>query len=894
MSFLRWFRDRHSRERDLDDEIAAHLRMAAQDLRDRGQAPAEAAHSALSEFGNEALIKETTRDMWAWRALDSLSADLRYAFRIIAKSKAWALAVIVSFALGIGANAAIFSLTYAVVLRSLPVPNPGQLIRYSFRNGAQDIGLSGPAYDAIRRHQTVATDVLASAVRDMQIDEGGTMQPIVAAMMSGNAFRVLEVEPVLGRAFSPADDVQDGGSGGFQALLSNKYWMRRYNGSPDVLGRKLILNGRLVTIIGVLPPGFAGVEAASPADLFVPLSFEAIVHAPHPARTFAGAMWLTVIGRLKAGESLESARANMKAVAQLVRDEADPTHQFLDGFFKPFRFGVEDGRGGRSFLRSTYGQPLLVLEMLVGALLLLCCANTALLVFAHVSGRVREFALRSALGADRLRLVRQVVFEVCLLSVPGLMAAVALGWWLARALVAMLSAGGPDQLVDVTPNLTTMMFTMAVTLLSAMAAALWPAIRAGRVNPAANLGGRQQLSSTRNTGTWIIPAQVAASVTLVASAVLLGSTIVHLYLEPSGFHASQTTLADVNLGAAKLSDQRLGVALQQITGRLTRAPGIVAAAAMSVPPLHDWWSAGAYESIDRHGNIHSDQQTWPESVTEQYFDVMGTRIIAGRPFEQSDLAESCVVVLGASTARYFFPGDDPIGQSLYSATGDPKTDKGLMTPKNACRIIGVAEDVRFRSLREAPPRMLYKVVNASVLGTQFTIAVRSSGAALATSIIRESVRAAVPAAPAPRTLTMPAVIDSHLKKERMLIGLSGSFALIALVLTAFGLFGLLTRSVVERTAEIGIRMALGAPRHRLLGSVLRRAGVEVLIGLAIGTAIAIAATRGLSSLLYGAHPEDAWVYLASAAVILLVGTGAALIPARRAVSIDPMQALRAE
>jgi putative ABC transport system permease protein len=894
MTLRRWIGGRRRAEQDLEDELAAHFRMAAQDRMERGALPGEARESALREFGNVGLVKETTRAMWGWTRLDSFAADVRYALRVLAKSPAWALAVTVSFALGIGANAAIFSLTYAVILKTLPVPDPGRLIRYTFRNGDQDLGLSGPAFEALRRHQTVATDLLAWAGSDLAIDHRGAIEQVRGAMMSGDGFRVLEVEPAIGRAFTAADDAPGGGPGGYKALLGYGYWRAHYGESADVLGRQLVIGGRPVTVIGVLPQGFEGVIAGVHADILLPLAFEDVLNPGQNVLKMPGMLFLTVMGRLKAGESLQSARANLAAVAKLVRDEADPSHTILNGFFAPFRLAVVDGSGGRSFLRSTYGQPLLVLEILVAALLLLCCANTALLVFAHVSGRAREFALRSALGAGRGRLVRQVLLEVCLLAIPGLAAAVAIAWGLAHALVAMLSTSGPEQLLDVAPNATTMLFTIGITMLSAIAAGMWPALRVSRIAPAADLGGREQSGIARRTAGWIVPAQVAASATLVTAALLLGSTLVHLYTEPSGFHARQTVFADVDLGLAKLPRQRLGPAIQQMLDRLAGAPGIDAATAMSMPPLHDWWSASAYLAIDGRGNIHTDEQTWEEAVSPGYFNVMGTPILAGRAFEPADGNDGCLVVIGASEARRFFAGDNPVGRAVYAGTGDPKIDGGRITSKNSCRVIGVAADARFRSLREAPPRMLYKLTKPADFGAQFTLAVRSTSAAVAVRALHEAVVAGVPAADVTRAYTMSQLIASHLTRERILIALSGSFAAIALVLTAFGLFGLLMRGVIERRREIGIRMALGARRPAVVFAIVRRAARQMLVGLVIGTVVAAASTRALQSLLFGTSAADPRVYVTTVVVILLVGGLAALIPARRAASVDPMQALRTE
>ena len=489
--------------------------------------------------------------------MSTLLQDLRYGLRMLAKNPGFTAVAVLTLTLGIGANTAIFSLTYAVILRSLPVPNPGQLVRYMFREeGVPDLSISGPAYDALCKHETVNRDLLAWSGVDLAVRENGTVTRVGGALMTGNGFRVLELRPYLGRVFADSDDVSGGGPNGYQAVLGYEYWKQHFQGGQAIVGRSLNMNGRPVTIIGVLPAGFEGLIAGQRADVVLPLAFEEVTNAPNPQRHAAGNNWLTVIGRLKPGESVKTAEANLQATAAAVLEEADPSHQFLHGFFAPFQIGVESGRSGRSFLKVDYSRPLLALEILVGLLLLLCCANTALLVLARVSGRFREFAVRSALGAARGRLLQQVLTEVGLLAAFGLAAGVWLGWAAAQSLVAMLAGIGESPSLDVTPRVAILAFAAATSVLSALATGLWPALRVGGVDPALDLKRGEALSSSKRLGTWIVPAQVAVSVTLVVSASLLGGTFLHLLLEHSGFRTNGVVMADVDLSAASLPESR--------------------------------------------------------------------------------------------------------------------------------------------------------------------------------------------------------------------------------------------------------------------------------------------------------------------------------------------------
>ncbi len=818
--------------------------------------------------------------------MPSLPSDLRYALRMMARSPGWAAAVVLSFALGAGANMAIFSLTYAVVLKTLPVPEPARLIRYTFRNGEQEIGLSGPLYQALRRQQSVATGLLAWSDHDFTFLHNGRAGRLRGALLSGNGFRVLGVRPFLGRLFGEQDDQPDGGANGFQAVLGYDYWQTHWNADRSLLGRSLTLDGQRVTVIGILPPGFPNLIAGmgGGVEAILPLSFEAAhMHAP-------GSFWLTVMGRLKPGQSLESARANLAALQSSVRTEGDPSGRMLNGFFSAFKIGVEDGSGGRSFLRNAYARPLLVLELLSGALLLLCCANTALLIFARISSRIREFAVRSALGAGQARLLRQVLAEILLLAFAGLLAAIALGWSLARSLVQMLvTPAGEGPGITVTPNPLVLAAVAALTLLAALAAGLWPALRASRVDPGPHLKQRAQGGLSGAAGGWIVQFQVAASVTLVAGSLLLGDSFLHLLLLDSGFRPDHVTLADVDLRALKLTPAETIQAVRRATDYLESAPTITAATVLTMAPFTGW-SASEYYAVGNGGEVRQDANAWGQPVSPGYFAAMGTRILEGRALRKSDLQGPQACVVSEAAAQYFFPGQDPVGRTLYTA--NPSASKAI-DPQNTCRIVGLAEDARYKSLREPPPRLIYSLMT-EYSSPQFSLAVRSNAAAQAVAGLREAVRQAAPSAPAPSIYTFSQLVDWHLSRERMLIRLAGSFAAIALLLTAVGLFGLMMRAVAQRSHEIGVRMALGAGPAQVARAVFARTAWQVLTGLAAGTLLGSYATEWMKSLLTGVSPGDLWIYAGAGALILAVGFLAAALPLRRALAIDPMEALRSE
>jgi putative ABC transport system permease protein len=882
-------------ERELDDELRVHFELLIEENVRLGMSHEEARFAALRSFGGVEQTKETYRDQRGIPVLETLLLDLRYGFRMLMKSPGYTAIAVITLALGIGANAAIFTLTYAVILKSLPVPNPGQLVRYTFRNGPQDIGLSGPIYDSLRKHEITVSDLLAWSDTDFAVELNGAPKRVQGAMVSGNGFRVLELHPVLGRLFGDAADVSGGGPNGYQALISYAFWKDQFQGKADVLGKALNINGRSATIIGVLPQGFEGLLAGRRAEIVLPLAFEEIINAPHPHRHLAGGFWLTVMGRLKAGETVRSAEANLRATEKDIRQEADPQHIYLSGFFASFHLDVESGRAGRSYLRIIYSQPLLVLEMLVGLLLLLCCANTALLVLARLSSRQREFAVRSALGAPRSRLFRQVFVEVGLLAACGLAAGIYLGWVSAQTIVAMLPAVDGQLSVDVTPRALILGFTAAISVLSALGAGLWPAWRASRVAPSVDMKQGAVISQSKRMGRWFVPAQVAASVTLLSAAVLLASTFMHLLTVASGFQSEGLVVADVDLDSLKMNDLKTTQIAQQLLDSIESTPGVKSAAAMSLLPLEDSWSAGHYYSVGQNGEVHYDLQTWGETISPGYFRTMGTHIIEGSEPAKADVGGDQVCVLSQSAAGYFYPGANPVGQFIYYGGADPSTDgKTKASPENTCRIIGVAENAHFRSLREAPPRILYRLAGKEDFGSQFALAVRGPNTTVDAAAIRAAFRQVVPAAAAPTAKTFDQLVEAHLRSERMLMALSLCFAFIGLLLTGLGLYGMLARGVALRIKEIGLRLALGArPRDaflRVIGEGLRL----VVIGLAIGIAMALAVARLYRSLLFGVQAADPLPLIVVALVLLGVALIASGIPAWRATKVNPMEALRYE
>ena len=417
----------------------------------------------------------------------TLAQDLRFALRQLRKSPGYAIVAMVTLALGIGANTAIFLLTWSILLRSLPVPDPNQLIRYTFRKGESDIGLSYPQYVALKKQQNVATGLFAWTSNDATMTRNGHSQKIPIALTTGSLFPVLQLQPALGRAFEPGAGEQNSAYQP-EALLRYDFWRTAFHSDPSIVGRTLRIENNNITIVGVLPRGFDGVSPEQSFDVLLPLSFEKVMHPKDSMLYAPGAFWLTVMGRLRPGESVQQAQANLAAIRGQVTEAADRSHNFLtSGFFADFKLGVESGRSGRSWLRWKYAKPLVALESLCGLMMLLCGVNVALVVVSRVSSRLHEFAMRSALGATRRRLLSQVLTETLLLGAGGLAGGALLGWEMARLLIGMISGPGAPEAMRLQAGAVVFLFATAVSLGAALLAGLWPAWRASHTAPATDL-----------------------------------------------------------------------------------------------------------------------------------------------------------------------------------------------------------------------------------------------------------------------------------------------------------------------------------------------------------------------------------------------------------------------
>ena len=889
---------------DLDEELRQHLEERTEQLMREENLPRhQAEQAARKAFGNTTLLEERSRETWQWPRLESILADGRYAARQLIKSPGITLVAIATLALGIGASTAIFTLTSNIILKSLPVPHPSQLVQYELRDGDRMRGLSGPLYTLLRQRQTTSSDLLAwtnlAWMKDEKISVRSGSQSSLEDIqfLSGNCFRILELQPYLGRGFSE----QDENPSSLPVIVSYDYWRSHFAADPNALGQTLTIADHPATIIGVMPRAFDGLTANLHPSVYLPLSATNVfLSKDETTAAWPSHSGFYVLGRLKPGATLKQAIVEAQTMEPTLRKDADPSGIFLAQFFKSLRLSVREGSSGVSWLKATYESPLLVLELLVALLLVLCSVNTALVMLARISGRQQEYAVRAALGARRHRIVRQVLVETLLLATPGFALGIFLGWFGAHALTTMLTFDGPPEPLDLRPNTVILTVNAAVTLLIALGAALVPAYRAAGTAPALDLKASGRSVAAKNLGGWAIALQVAVSICLVSTAFLLGNTLTRLLTAHSGFDFENAAAASIDLASLKLPEEQGNQLFQRFAAALESKPGLSSSAFVSSLPLAGHFILSRAFSFDRQHHLHSHPSMSFAGITSSYFAAAGTHILEGDPTPQatrdSDGTANCV--LSQSLAQFFFPGENPLGQLVYFSTFG-KPDGTIVDPKKACRVVSIAEEAKYVSLRRPAPEILYQLFRLNVISdyaptSDGAVLVRAASTSLALAAIRSAAADTLPPAAIVKVQTFADRAHDDLSRERMLVLLSGSFALLALLLTALGLFGLLMRSVNLRTREIGIRVALGAQRYAILMALGKRAFLEIAIGLAAGTTVAILLSRTIHKILNLPGTSGATGYLLAALLILAVAALAVLAPARRAAKVDPMQALRTE
>ena len=869
---------------DIQREIDFHMAERADDLVASGMSPTDARREARRRFGNPPLQQERTRDVDVLTWLESLGADVRYALRALRASPAFSLVAILSLGLGIGANTAIFSLINAVVLRSLPVVHPDELVQLTLGADDRQGIFTNPIWEQIRDRQDVFSGVFAYGNSSFNLASGGEVRHARGVSVSGDFFSTLGVQPAAGRLLTRSDDVRGCSP---IAVLGYGFWQSEFGGSPDIIGKTVLLDRKPHVIVGVTDPSFTGMTVGESVQLYTPMCLRSGLEA-------RSTWFLRIVGRPKAGVPLSAVASSMKAVAPSVFASTVPTNWGASEKADYMRneLTVRPVPNGVSYLRDRYQKSLNVLMAVVGLVLLIACANVANLLLARAAARGREMAIRLAIGAARTRLVRQLLTESVLLAGLGALVGILLARWGTTVLVGLLARGREGVSLDLGVDGRVLAFTLAVAAVTGILFGLAPAWRATRVDPQTALksNGRGVAEGhTRFTmGKALVIGQVALSLVLVIGAgLLLGSFRKLITLDP-GFARDGVLIVDVNLRNAGISDSSYGVTHDELLARFRALPGVRAAALSDLTPI----SGSAWNGeIKVDGFVpvgKRDALVYFNSVTDGFFAAMGTPLLAGRDFNASDRpATQRVAIVNQAMADKFFPGTSPIGKQYrefqFERNGDP------------VEIIGLVKNAKYKELREDPIPTIYVAMmqdaHRSAYG-QYELRTTGDPLALAPGVKR--VVGEVNRSISIELTPLSKQLDASLTRDRLLATLSGFFGALALLLATVGLYGTLSYNVARRRNEIGIRIALGAAQRRVVQLVLGEVVRLLAVGVVLGTLAAIASTRLVTSLLYGLSPSDPTTIVVAALVLAAVGLAAGALPAFRAARVDPIAALREE
>ena len=890
-------------DQELDDELRDHLKRATEEYVAKGMVPEEARRRARLDLGGVGKVREECRDARKVDWIQDFVQDLRFGVRMLRKAPGFTAVAILTLALGIGANTAIFSLMNAVMLRELPIQQPDRVVLFGDgrARGSTDSFGQTQLYSYWFYHEARARNnsfselsgVLSLTFNGMHgaVASSATLEPMNVQVVSGTYFTMLGVSPALGREFTAADDEPEGAHP--IAVISYSWWKRRFARGPDVLGQTITFGSTVCKIIGVAPPEFFGTTVGQSPDLWIPLSMEKQVSPGWNGLDDKGFASLHVFGRLKAGVSVAQAQAEVNLLAQQLWREAIGGKLSADDeeHLKHSYIELTSAARGISRLRFEFSQPLKILMGIVALVLLIACANIANLLLARSANRQREIAVRTAVGAGRVRVFRQLLTESLLLACLGGVVGLLFASWASRAILAWISAGPEPLPLNIAPDVRLLAFTFLISLVTALLFGTLPALRSTHVNltdafksgrGAAALGVRSRFSSA------LIVSQVALSFVLLIGAGLFLRTLVNLTHVNTGFDEKSVLLFAIDPPAVGYKvDSRLVNLYQQLEQRVAAEPGVLADSVSLLTFNQGGWSTSV--SVLGGGPSLSDNpNVMHNAVGRGYFATMGIPLLTGRVFGPQDTATSAkVAVINQTMARLYFPDGSPIGRR-FGIESDPAHAADF-------EVIGVVKDAKYESLDESPQPGAYYLYSQVLKHFYYDFEVRYSGDAHAIIAEVRSGGASVDASlPLVYQGTLAEQVHRSVASQSLIARLSAFFGFLAVFLASIGIYGLMSYGVARRTNEIGIRVALGAPRSRVFWMILRDGLLFGSIGLALGVLIALAAGRLVSSMLFGVKPSDPATMIVAATLLVVLNVAAGYLPARRAMRVDPMVALRYE
>jgi predicted permease len=882
-----------------------HLALSAEDRGD--------GRLANSQFGNLTLMREESRTMWTWTWWEQTRQDLRYGLRSMAANPLFTAMATLSLALGIGANTAIFSFMDAVLLRTLPVRDPKELVVLHWKakgNPGVIHGMSGsmhndevtgrtspnfpfPAYQMLRANPDVLSTVFAyaSAWR-INIFTQGQAEFSEGLYVSGEFYVGLGVTPAAGRLIANDDDRTGAPP---VTVLSYAYWQRRFNGDPGAVGRSILINNTAFTIVGVSSPEFFGVNPGEQPDVYVPLHTAPLLSLRREdteQRDFfdGNFYWVEMMGRLRPGVSREHAEV---VLATRFKQYAASTAKTTKEREEFPALWLEDGAGGLDPLRRQYSKPLAVLMVMVGLILTIACANIASLLLTRATARRREIAIRLSMGAGRMRVIRQLLTESVLLSLLGALMGLVVATWGIRSLTWLLANGRERFTLHANINWQVMLFTLSVAVLAGALFGLAPALQSTRLDLNTALKEVRASELRSRSGPFglahlLVAAQIGLSLLLVVGAGLFVRTVSNLHSINLGFNQENLLLFSLDARQAGYKDAALAQFYGDLLNRFHKIPGVKNAGLSHFSLVSGYWNSTNVRIPGAPVEEGDKTQTCVSTVDPQYLPTMQIPILMGRGFEERDMTSPRVAVATEAFAKKFFPNQNPIGRRIGLDDDKSPTD---------IEIIGVARTALYNSVKEKEtPPVLYIPYTQNLeqlSGVSFQL--RAAGDALSlVPAVRKIVREASPNVPLANVKTQVAQIDEMISEERTFARLCSGFALLALLIACVGLYGTMAYTVARRTGEIGVRMALGALRGRIVWMVLREVLAVSAVGVMAGLGAALATTRLVESYLFGVKQHDPTVLVAAVLVLILAAVAAGFTPAWRAARIDPLVALRHE
>jgi predicted permease len=898
---VRWWQIR-KRNADLERELRSDLELEEQEQRENCQSAEEASYAARRAFGNAVLIREQTHEAWGWAPFERLWQDVRYTFRGFVRNPGFVAVIVATLALGIGANTGVFSVINAIMLRSLPVREPSQLVQIAFqgkRDATSFVGesFSYPLFKELRQENQSFSELAAFDSWDSFKAEPAAEslapagEPLKGQFVSANFFSMLGLNPVIGRTFAADEERGDGGNP--VAVISYAAWEQDFQKDPQVLGTKLLVRGTPLTIIGVGPRHFSGVNPGKTFGLWVPLTMAPqLLSASQLSLTDASSNWLSLMGRVKQGLSQGQAKEKLDAAYQQLQRSQDISRlspQEQRDFYSR-RIVLLPGARGADYARKEFGQPLWLLMGMVGLVLVIACANVTNLQLMRASTRDREVAIRMAMGAGSCRLFRQLLTESTLLALMAAGLGLIFAYWSSRILVALMSIK-----IDIHPDLRVLLFTAMLAVLTGLVAGIAPAVGVFRrnQNPSVRGGASNAINSGSGTriGRVLMVFQFALSLVVVFAGVLLTQTLRNLETLDPGFNRSHVLLFRLDSERTGRGDPKLVELYQELAEQLDSTPGVQSASYSRLTPISGrGWDSRTY--VEGYSpNPDESVHVFLNAVGLRFFETLGTPLLMGRTFGPQDQAQSAsVAVINQTMARHYFAGRNPIGKHIGRWRWDESREY---------EVIGVVGDAKYTSLRDdVPPTAYLYLPQVAEIPGEVTFEVGSAASiAVLVSEVRDALKRVDPRLAAEDVTTLAQQVDTSLDQERLVSSVSDCFSGLALALACIGLYGLMGYSVARRTREIGLRIALGARRGTVFRMIVGQGLRLAAVGLSIGILASLLLARVLPSFshfLYGVRADDPSSIIVVSLALLVVAGVSCYIPANRAMRVDPIVTLRYE